>query len=419
MVLTVPKNQWRDVTLRVYDFLVIGLLAIFWYGLVPIAGALASRRGWRRFRLYFNRLRLAPVLDYARYISCGRAAEQAEAGPARIFRFTGGFESITDGHTLWVQGPDLTIPAALAGARIYTLPVMENQGADEDFDPSEQSFQRLRWDRVEALTGEARVFVGGPLVLRDGRWIFAAAPGAPLQVIFYTGSDRAMAAHAAWAGRRHSDYWNTATPYALILGALCLIAMAVTFLPRPAFRLTAVTAFTAAFVPLFPLVPPGLLFTIAYRRLRRQGRIFQACSDLARLPLVYFSGPPGRAAEFSVLLPGGERYGARRRPELPEGLPLLTPGIKKTRKEPWYVFGALEGIDSAGTAAEGPAGPEKNMPREPEDSFAAFGAVPGEPGKLARRCARNARLLEILSWFLLLGGIALNAFFIGLIITLL
>jgi hypothetical protein len=393
-----------------------------------MAGALVSRRGWQRFRLYFDRLRLASTLDYARYIACARAAEKPEAGVARTFRFTGSFESITDGHTLWVQGPDLTIPVALAGARIYTLPLMETQGGAGDFDPLEGSLQRLRWDRVAALTGEGRVFVGGPLTPREGRWIFAAAPGDPLLVIFYTGSDRSMAIRAAWAGRRGNEYWNAATPYALALGALCLIAMAVAFLPRPAFRLTVITAFAGAFVPLFPLVPPGLLFTIIYRWLWRRAQIHRACCDLARLPLVYFpiSRDKPETPDLPVLLPGGEYYGARPYRELPGETPILTPGIKKPRKEPWYLFGALTGSRESGTA-----GPDKNTvgitavpvpgqaPREPKDSFAAFGAVPGNPERLARRCIRYARLLEILSWFLLLGGIGLNIFFIILIITLL
>jgi hypothetical protein len=398
-------------------------LALFWYGLVPIAGALVSRRGWRHFRLCFDRLRLAPTLDYARYISCGRAAEKPGDGTTGIFRFTGGFESITDGHTLWVQGPDLTIPVALTGARIYTLPVMENQDGNEDFDPSERSLQRLRWDRVAALTGEARVFVGGPLALREGRWIFAAAVGVPLQVIFYTGSDRSMAIHAAWAGRRRNDYWNAATPYALALGALCLITMAVTFLPRPAFRLTVITAFTAAFVPLFPLVPPGLLFTIVYRWFWQRAQIYRACRDLARLPLVYLPSLDNKPENMDLpaRLPGGEYYGARCYDKLPGRIPLLTPGMKKPRGEPWYVFGAFGRTNPAGVMAAGSPGPfpAELIPREPGDSFAPFGAIPGNPGKLARRCTRYACLLEILSWFLLLGGIVLNAFFIILIITLL
>jgi hypothetical protein len=365
---------------------VIILLVLFWYGLVPIAGALASRHVWRRFRVRFDTLRQAPILDYARYIAHGRAAVPG------TFRFIGGFESITDGHTLWVQGPDLTIPVALTGAQAYMLPLGEGGrdggGERDSFDPSEEMPQQLRWDRVSTLTDEARVFVGGALTLRDDRWTFAVTPGTPLQVIIYDGSDRSMAIRAIRAGRHRNEYWNGVTPYALVVGALCLITMAVNFLPRPAFRLTAITAFAAAFVPLFPLVPPGLLFTLAYRRLWWRARIYRACRDLARLPL-------GSA---------GEHYGVRRYRELPEGIPLLVPGMKKPKKEEWYVYGELG---------------DNGVPREPTDSFATFGAIPGDPEKLAQRCTRDAYVLEILSWLLLICAIGLNAFFIALIITLL
>jgi hypothetical protein len=352
-------------------------LALFWYGLVPIAGALVSRHIWRRFRACFDTLRRSPILDYARYI----------AQVPGTFRFIGGFESITDGHTLWVRGPDLTIPVALTGAQTYMLPMGE--GGRDTFDPSEEMPQRLRWDRVSTLTDEARVFVGGALTLRDDRWTFAVTPGAPLQVIIYDGSGRSMAIRAIRAGRHRNEYWNGVTPYALIVGALCLIAMAVNFLPRPAFRLTAITAFAAAFVPLFPLVPPGLLFTLVYRRLWWRARIYRACRDLARLPLGYA---------------GGEHYGVRRYHELPEGVPLLVPGMEKPKKGEWYVYGELGG---------------GGVPREPADSFATFGAIPGDPEKLARRCTRDAYVLEILSWLSLVCAIGLNAFFIALIITLL
>jgi hypothetical protein len=392
-----------------------------------MAGVLVSRRSWRHFRLYFNRLRLAPTLDYAQYIARGRTGENSEAGPARIFRFTGGFESITDGRTLWVQGPDLTIPVALTGARIYTLPVMEGRSGQAGFDPPEEIFQRLRWDRVAALTGEARVFIGGTLTLREGRWIFAAAPGAPLQVIFYTGSDRSMAICAAWAGRRQNEYWNGVTPYALALGALCLIVVAVTFLPRPAFRLTAITAFTAIFTPLFPLIPPGLLCTIVCRWLWQRTRILRVYRDLARLPLIHFSGSLNslEGTGLPIRLPSGEAYGIRCSNELPKGMPPLIPGIRKPRKEPWYLFGVLSGAaepeeTGAGRTAGPPEEPGRTaIPKEPEDSFAAFGALPGNPEKLARRCACRACFLEILSWFLLMGGIGLNAFFIAQIVIML
>jgi hypothetical protein len=396
-------------------------LALFWYGLVPIAGALASRHGWRRFRRYFDRLRLAPLLDYARYVGCGRAGDSP-----RIFRFTGSFESITDGHTLWVRGPDLTIPVVITGAQTYMLPMGEEDGGGESFDFREEAPRRLRWDRAATLTGEARVFVGGALTLREDRWTFAASPETPLQVIFYTGSGRSMAIRTIRTGRHQNEYWNALTPYALALGALSLIAMAVTFLPRPAFRLTAVTAFMAVFIPLFPLVPPGLLCTLAYRWLWRRARIFRARRDLARLPLIYFSGPlegPGGLCA-PVPLPGcpegrplgGEYYGVCRRRELPEGIPLLAPGMRKGKRESWYLFGL---VDREGDAGEGGAGESGPLPREPEDSFATFGALPGNPEKLARRCTAGAYALEVLSWLLLLGSIGLNALFLMMVIIML
>jgi hypothetical protein len=397
-------------------------LALFWYGLVPIAGALLSRHGWRRFRGYFDRLRLAPLLDYARYVGRGKAEGTAPSLPVLpgIFRFTGGFESITDGHTLWVRGPDLTIPVAITGAQTYMLPMGEGDEEGETFDFREEAPRRLRWDRAATLTAEARVFVGGALVLQDDRWTFAATPETPLQVIFYTGSERSMAIRTIRTGRHRNEYWNNVTPYALALGALSLITMAVSFLPRPAFRLTAITAFVAAFIPLFPLVPPGLLFTIAYRWLWRQARIYRARRDLARLPLVYFPGPlegPGGLCP-PVPLPGypagGELYGVRCYRELPEGVPLLVPGMRKGKKERWYVFGAL---DREGETGEGSA--LSPVPREPGDTFASFGAIPGNPEKLARHCTGGAYLLEVLSWILLIGGIGLNAVFIMLIVILL
>jgi hypothetical protein len=387
-------------------------LVLFWYGLVPMAGALLSRHAWRRFRAHFNRLRLAPLLDYAGYVGCGQAPEApppAGKGAAqRVFRLAGSFESITDGHTLWVRSPDLTIPVALAGAHVYMLP-MEEKGGQEGSDLAEEAPQRLRRDQVATLTGEVRVFVGGALSPRDGRWTFAVTPETPLQVIFYTGDDRSMATQVIRAGRHKNEYWNGVTPYALVLGTLCLIAMAVTFLPRPAFRLTVITAFCAAFVPLYTLAPPGLLLTIAYRRLWQEARIYRSFRDLVRLPLIYASGR----------LPNGEPYGARCYRDLPEGIPLLAPEMKKSKKERWYVFGVLAPDAEDPRRNDGTAGDAAPVPKEPGDGFAAFGAIPGDPERLARGCTCRAYVLEVLSWLLLLAGIGLNAFLIGRIIILL
>jgi hypothetical protein len=376
-------------------------MAIFFYGLVPVAGAFAGRRSWRQFRRRFDELRLRPLLDYGVYRSL--------KGEGESYRFIGGFESVTDGHTLWIHGENLTIPVSLRGAQTYMLPMQEEDAAGA-FDPGEEAPERIRWDRVSTLTEGAKVFVGGSLVFRDDRWIFAAGE-TPLLVIFYDGPDRSLTARAIRAGRHRNEYWNTLTPYGLVMGALSLIVMAAAFLNRPAFRLTTITALIAVFIPLFPLLPPGVLCTVVYRRLWWRARIFRAHRDLVKLPLRYL--PRG---EGVCRLPGGEWYGAYSCAALSEearqALPLLILDEGKRKREGWYVFGALPG------PAENP-GPPERIPSEPEDPFATFGILPGKPETLARRYTLGAYTLEIIAWLMLLAGICLNIFFIGMIFVLL
>jgi hypothetical protein len=342
------------------------------------------------------------------------------AGKGGDYRFTGGFESVTDGHTLWIRSDTLTIPVALANAKTYVLPMQE--GSPESFDPSEEAPERIRWDRVSALAEGAKVFVGGSLVLQDERWTFVSTKETPLLVIFYDGSDRSLSIRAIRSGRDRNEYWNAVTPYALIAGALCLISIAASFLFRPAFRLTVITALVAVFIPFFPMLPPGVLFTVVYRRLWWRARIFRAYRDLARLPLRYL--PAGK--EFCILS-GEERYLVIRRASLPDDvqkgrIPMLIPGEEKRKKDMWHIFGVLE------TPADGESQPEPvsasetpdeaSCIRAPQDSFATFGVLPGPPETLARRYTFKAYTLEIISWLALLAGIGLNVFFIRMIFVL-
>ncbi|GHT99887.1 hypothetical protein FACS1894142_7870 [Spirochaetia bacterium] len=378
--------------------LVIIGLVIFWYGLVPVGGAFIVRRTWRLFRRRFDDLRLKPLLDYGRY------------GTGGVYRFTGGFESVTDRHTLWIRSSTLTIPVALTGAQTYMLPMGESDRTDTSFDPGEEAPERVRWDRISSLTEGAKVFVGGPLVSIDDRWTFVSTKENPLLVIFYDGPDRDLTTRVIRAGRHRNEYWNPITPYSLILGAFSQIMMALAFLARPVFRLTVMSAFAALFVPLFPLIPPGMLFTQVYRRLWWRARIFRAYRDLIRLPLKYLSPGKTGAPETSGRLPDGERYGLVQYPELPArarelGIPLLIPEEQRSKEAGWCVFGALR---------EG-----EELPLEPQDVFATYGAIPGNPEELAHRYTVKAYGLEIIAWLVLLLGIGLNAFFIGMIIFIL
>jgi hypothetical protein len=173
---------------------------------------------------------------------------------------------------------------------------------------------------------------------------------------------------------------------------------------RPAFQFTVYAALAALCLPLYPMIPPAFLFTVLYRRLWWQARVFRAYRDLARLPLTYLAGG-GR-------LPDGEAYGGRRYEDIEgireliakEALPLIVPEkAAGGKRRDWYVFGALGG--------------EGALPQAPRDPQATWGALPGEPERLARSFTRRAYGLEILSWLLLLAGIGLNVFSIALILA--
>jgi hypothetical protein len=409
-------------------------MVFFWYGLVPVAGAFLNRRSWRNFRQRFNELRLKPFLDYSAYQTT------KEAGG--LFRFIGGFES-TDGHTLWIRSTKLTVPVAITDAQTYLLPMPKGETVPDVLYPDEEAPERIRWDRVSTLTEGARVFVGGLLKPLDNRMTFVSTKENPLLIIFYDGPDRSLPNGVIRAGQYKNEYWNRLTPYGLILGAFSLIIIAFLFFSRPAFRLTAITAFIALFIPLYPLLPPGMLLTSLYRRLGRQAGIYRFCRELLRLPLFYFSlnrepkargggrlgmgflhglvpAAPAEPPPQIIRLPDGEPYGCVSYTSLPAAggaLPLLIPGERLRKGRAWYVFGSLDG---AGMPREnGDAAPRAEpeaLPGEPRDLFAPWGAIPGKPEILAREYNRKARLLETASWFMLVAGLAVNIFFIGLVV---
>ncbi|MCL2879442.1 MAG: hypothetical protein FWF29_04275 [Treponema sp.] len=386
-------------------FLVIISLVIFWYGVIPIIGGIVDRLKWRQFRQHFDELRLRPILDYSIY----RKLEKEE----KEFRFSGGFESITDRKTLWIQGENLTIPVSLEDARIYLLPIQKGDVITDSFDRGGEVPERINWNRVTTLTEGSRVYAGGSLVFRDDRWIFVSTKDNPLIVIFYDGPDRSLTTRTISAGRRRNAYWNNVTPYSLAMGALCLILISLSYLNRPVFRLTVITSLIALFIPLFPMIPPGILFTIICRRISWQARKFMVYSDLARLPLRYLT-PDQSGGWRNGVLPGGEVYEmicCNTAPKaVTEGkIPPLITEAQKSRTKKWYIFGAVRDKD---------AGDGEELPAEPADPFATFGFLPEKPDVLSRRYAIASHTLNIFSWILLLAGIGINVFFIRLILIL-
>jgi hypothetical protein len=336
------------------DFLVIIGIVVLWYALVPMVGAIVKRRRWYTFRRRFNELRLSPILDYSSYWRTVKERQEPVS-----FRFLGSLESVTDGETLWMHGKDLTIPVSLKNAETYLLPVYNGDSAQEIPDIDEEAPVKIRWGKVSMLTEGAKVFVGGSLVYKEERWQFVSTKKNPLIVFFYDGPDRLFTTRVIQSCRQQWAYWNAITPYSLIIGALCLILLIFSFLHRPIFRPTVILSFVSLFIPLYPIIPPGLLFTVFCRRLASKSRMFKAYGDLARLSL---RGP----AEKDEL----------------------------------------------------PSQPED--PKDIKDPLAGFKMFPSATLKFARQFLVKAYALEVLTWILLLTGIGLNiVFFLWIVLVLL
>nr|AGS54355.1 hypothetical protein [uncultured bacterium contig00015] len=307
----------RDNSTKFSDFLVIFIIIAFFYGLVPIAGAFFSRYRWGRFRKRFNELRLHPLLNYSRY---------RQVKNETVFRFTGEIESITDAHTLWVKGEDLTIPVSLKKIRCWLLPISEGERVPE---PPEQ----IRWNRVSTLSEGAKVYIGGVLKMQDDRLTFVSTKERPLMVIFYNCREADLTDGIIRAARTRNEYWNTITPVSLVIGALTLIYFASTFLNRPAFRLTVISSLIAIFIPLLPMIPPGLLLTALYRRFAWHARRLRAYWDISSLPMRYLQHD-----EETCVLCSGEKYGFIKLnslpPEAADGkIPFLIPENTGTEKQ--------------------------------------------------------------------------------------
>jgi hypothetical protein len=244
------------------------------------------------------------------------------------------------------------------------------------------------------LTTGAKVFIGGVLKTVNGRQTFISEKGLPLIVIFYECSERTLSAGVVRAGRYQNEYWNAVTPYSLIGGVFSLLWIAQLFFARPAYRAIVLSAITAIFGPIFPMLPPGLMFTIIYKELWLRSCMYRVFRDIALLPLKY-----GASSNADG---GGNDYQCLPYKDLPDGirLPRLIPDNPE-KNESWYAAGVM---------------PPDGSLREPSNPFMAFGLLPGRPDRISRVYNRKALLFETLAWFVIATGIALNVFFAELII---
>ncbi len=241
------------------------LAAIVFYALVPIAGAFVVRQQWRLFRKAVAAAAALPGLD-----SGSVSRSRVRLGRVRAM---GEVDAISGLDELWIRCEGVTCAVDLKDAWVYLL--VGRSGDD--------AVERRRWSDLRSITPGSRAFVAGEAEMRDGRIVVAQRDRSPTLVILHDGDDDGLVRRAIWAGRHENEYWNPATQVSLALGAATMSAIVPFALPGRMPALIGALTLTAAFSPLLPLLPPGVVGFFAYRRFWKRARYCRARRDMGRL----------------------------------------------------------------------------------------------------------------------------------------
>jgi len=404
------------------------------YLVLPVAGAFSVRSGWRRFRAAMLEAARRPVLGYA---ALARAAD------GEGFRLSGGLEAMEGGYKLWIRGgkagAELSVAVDMRHARLYSLPAGEADAENgrlpartragtaaalsalrTGYDEASASPEPLSWRSLPALVEGTPVFVSGRLVREGGRAYLGGDAKDPATVVIYGCRENELLPLCVRQGRQPNEYWNRITPISFAIGFAWMIVVLLSFargvLVKDIFLMCAVIAF----VPLLPLLPPGLILYLGYRAAWKRARSFRASRDSILMPCAAF--PPG---VVETDLPGGGRYARRFRgasePLAAEGDALLLgddlPPSLKAGMRGFTCFGSPGGSPGSPGGSPGSPGGSPGSPihgpdaplSRPADPMAGLYAVPGIPEELSRRCRARARAYAFLAALALGGAAAVNA----------
>jgi hypothetical protein len=234
-----------------------------WYLIIPLIGAFHVRRFWRLFRDRFVALQGVPPLTYQ--------LSRLRSEDPLVYRCVGAIEAVSDEGLLWVRGEGVTAAVSMNRAQIFLVPP---EGTDDG------ALQRLQWRQFPLVLEGSMVYVAGPYCTQDGRALFCSTKEEPLLVLLFDGDAETLAYRVLSAARQPNEYWNPITPYSLALGVFSQLLIAASYSGRPALRLSVLAALTAVFIPILPLLPPGVLLTSFYRRWWWRARHYRSYRDV-------------------------------------------------------------------------------------------------------------------------------------------
>lgn len=250
----------------------IVLVALVFYGILPLWGAWRVRKSWNRFRDAGIRALESPEVDFS-------VLQSDNDLPSRPLRLTGTLEAFEGDDRLWIGNDRVSMAVSLRGAPVYFL--------DEEADPFAVGVEPPRKAEAGSLGAlpEGTQFLVWGTLARDsrGQVHFATSSSQRLLVLAFEGSPATVLTRAVYAGRSALDHWNAWTPFAVGLGFLLLLILAYADLRPGGDRAVGLAALALALLPSTFFLPPGILFFYGFARLWARARDQRARLDLTRM----------------------------------------------------------------------------------------------------------------------------------------
>ncbi len=243
--------------------------ALVFYVLIPVIGAFIVRESWRAFRRSVIWSARLPAIEES-----WQALRKEDSADARV---EGEIEALGQGDELWLRAQGATIRMRMEGAAVQ---LMSGPAYPEGQGQAFGSIERMRWKNINAVQPGQKVYAAGRVRLSDGQLYFDAGDTRSL-VILHDGSAADTVLEAIRNGRHRNEYWNPLTQASLAIGVLVSAGLASTSLNSGAPALLSALIISAAFSPLLPLLPPGLLGFLLYRSYWEKARYYRARRDLA------------------------------------------------------------------------------------------------------------------------------------------
>jgi len=250
------------------------LVALVFYGIVPLWGAWRVRKSWNRFRTSGIEALESPEVDFSLLQSPDRL-------PAHAVRLTGTLEAFEGEDRLWIGNDRVSMAVSLRGTPVYFL--------DEEPNPFAVGVEPPRKADAGSLGAlpEGTQFLVCGILSRDsqGQAYFASAPHHGLLVLAFEGSPSTVLSRAVYAGRSVLDHWNSWTPFSVGVGFLLLLVLAYSDLRPSGDRHVGLGALALALLPATFFLPPGILFFYGFSRLWARARDQRARLDLIRMTM--------------------------------------------------------------------------------------------------------------------------------------